>query len=279
MAEMGPQINGTGYAPYIMNGIGFPGGEAALMNLYTAQGMAGVEAQFNKTLLAFEATVGDTVRFDVFNPGAPLGLVHTFHLHDAELIDEFGNPGVPYNDANIPLDPGSTAAALVTLSQPGVFLFHCHVVPHADAGMLGVLVVLPKNPLPPSTTSVSSMTMSMENMTSSTSTATQTQSATTSGATMVTVSIPPNSGVDPSSKGYSPDVVHVVIGVNNTVMWVNNDVSIHTVTSVPAGLFDSGNLNTGQSWTYTFKTPGTYQYHCIYHGWMTGEVVVSAAGT
>jgi FtsP/CotA-like multicopper oxidase with cupredoxin domain len=279
MAEMGAQINGTGYAPYIMNGMGFPGGEPALMSLYAAQGMAGVKAQFNKTLLAFEARVGDTVRFDVFNPGAPLGLVHTFHLHDSELIDEFQNPGVPYDDANIPLDPGATAAALVTLTQPGVFLFHCHVVPHADAGMIGVLVVLPKNPSPLSTSSVSSMTMSMENMSTTTSTASQSQSsAVPSGAGMVMVSIPLNSGVNPSSKGYSPDVIHVVIGVNNTVMWMNNDNSIHTITSVTAGLFDSGNLNAGQSWTYTFKTPGTYQYHCIYHSWMTGTVVVTAVG-
>jgi len=90
------------------------------------------------------------------------------------------------------------------------------------------------------------------------------------------VSIPINSGIDTSSKGYSPDVIHVVIGVNNTVKWVNNDNSIHTVTSGTAGLFDSGNLNAGQSWTFTFKTPGTYQYHCIYHGWMTGTVIVTA---
>jgi FtsP/CotA-like multicopper oxidase with cupredoxin domain len=275
MAEMGAQINGTGYAPYIMNGIGFPGGEPALMNLYASQGMAGVAATFNKTLPAFEAHVGDTVRFDVFNPGAPLGLVHTFHLHDSELIDEFGNPGVPYNDANIPLDPGATSAALATLTQPGVFLFHCHVIPHADAGMIGVLIVLPKTPVPTSTSTVSSMTMSMENMSSSTSTTTQ-STAPNSGAGSVMVMIPPNSGVNPSAKGYSPDVIHVVIGVNNTVTWMNDDNSVHTVTSQTAGLFDSGNLNTGQSWTYTFKTPGTYQYHCIYHGWMTGTVVVTS---
>ena len=276
MAEMGAQINGTGYAPYIMDGIGFPGGEPALMNLYASQGMAGVVAQFNKTLLAFEAHVGDTVRFDLSNPGAPLGLVHSFHLHDAELIDEFQNPGVPYDDANVPLDPGMTAAALVTLTQPGVFLFHCHVVPHADAGMIGVLVVLPKASSPSTTSSTSSMTMSMSMGNTTTTTASSTSPSATASSGVVLVSIPMNSGIDTSSKGYSPDVIHVVIGVNNTVKWVNNDNSIHTVTSVASGLFDSGNLNAGQSWTFTFKTPGTYQYHCIYHGWMTGTVIVTS---
>jgi FtsP/CotA-like multicopper oxidase with cupredoxin domain len=271
MAEMGAQVSGTGYAPYIMDGIGFPGGEPALMNLYAANGIAGVEAQFNKTLLAFEARVGDTVRFDIFNPGAPLGLVHTFHLHDSELISEFQFPGVPYNDANVPMLPGETDAALVTLTQPGVFLFHCHVVPHADAGMIGVLVVLPSSS---STGSVSSTaSLSMSSMPSMTMTVTGSVPATTSNSTSF-VTILPNAGIDTSSKGYSPEVIHVVIGVNNTVSWGNHDSAVHTVTS-DIGLFDSGNLNVGQSWSYTFQTPGTYHYHCTYHAWMTGTVVVT----
>jgi len=69
-------------------------------------------------------------------------------------------------------------------------------------------------------------------------------------------------------------VIHVVIGVNNTVMWTNNDGTVHTVTST-TGVFDSGYLNPGQSWTYTFTKDGTYQYHCTLHNWMTGTVIVT----
>lgn len=100
--------------------------------------------------------------------------------------------------------------------------------------------------------------------------------AATAGTGTLVISILPDSGANLSSKGYSPDVAHVVIGVNNTVTWVNNDSVTHTVTSVTY-LFDSGNLKAGQSWSYTFETPGTYQYRCIYHGWMTGTVIVTAA--
>ena len=74
--------------------------------------------------------------------------------------------------------------------------------------------------------------------------------------------------------GFSPDVVHVVIGVNNTVMWTNDDSAVHTVTST-TGLFNSGYLNPGESWTYTFTEDGTYHYHCLLHSWMSGTVEVT----
>lgn len=267
MAEMGPNVTGTGAAPYIMDGKGFPGGEMALMNLYSSQGIAGVEAQFNKTLLAFEARVGQTIRFNLANAG---NLVHTFHLHDAELISEFQFPGVPYDDANVPLDPAVTDSVLVHLTQPGVFLFHCHVVTHADAGMIGVLVVLPANASSTGTTTTSRTTSGSTMPMPSTS-----SSATSTSLFTSMVTILPGSGSNLSSRGYAPDVIHVVIGVNNTVEWMNSDQAAHTVTA-DSGLFVSGAIDPGQNWSYTFTTPGTYTYHCDYHYWMTGTVVVTS---
>jgi FtsP/CotA-like multicopper oxidase with cupredoxin domain len=195
MAEMGPNVTGTGAAPYIMDGMGFPGGEMALMNLYNTKGIAAIEGQFNKTLLTFVARVGDTVRFDLANVG---NLVHTFHLHDAELVSEFQFPGVPYDDADVPLDPAVTDAVLVTLKQPGIFLFHCHVVTHADAGMIGVLVVLPANGPVPSPSTTASTTSNTSSLTSTTSSSTPTSPLTSM------VSILLNAAANTTSKGCSP---------------------------------------------------------------------------
>lgn len=85
--------------------------------------------------------------------------------------------------------------------------------------------------------------------------------------------------------GYSPTTVTVVVGLNNTVVWTNDETGVpHSVTSLagdPAS-FDSGCLGSGCSpsapdnFTYTFTVPGTYYYHCIYHAWMEGEVIVLA---
>jgi len=93
---------------------------------------------------------------------------------------------------------------------------------------------------------------------------------------IVQVSIENGAGVNPNSPGYSPSNITVVIGINNTVKWVNYDSMPHTVTAVN-GSFDSGNLDPGQSFVHTFNTPGTYVYVCIYHHWMEGTVIVIAS--
>ena len=276
MGELGPQVTGTGAAPYIMDGIGFPGGEPALMNLFAAQGISGVEATINKTLLTFEAKVGETIRFDVIDVGE---LVHSFHLHDAEIISEFANPGQPIPDAVLGLEPGTADSVLVTLTQPGIFLFHCHVVQHADAGMIGILIVLPANgtitdiPRPANTI----YTYTQNTTTQTTNTSAISLSTLTTSTQGVQVSIVPNAGTNESSLGYSPDVINVVIGVNNTVTWTNNDQVTHTVTA-DDGSFDSGLLEPGQMFVYTFTTAGTYEYHCQIHPWMNGTVIVTEPG-
>ncbi len=77
---------------------------------------------------------------------------------------------------------------------------------------------------------------------------------------------------------FLPASITVVIGQNNTVTFVNNDQAPHTVTA-DDGSFNSGNLNPGDNWTHTFTTPGTFHYHCAYHFWMTGTVVVLASSS
>ncbi len=92
---------------------------------------------------------------------------------------------------------------------------------------------------------------------------------------------PPNYSGGKTTYGYLPDVITVVIGKNNTVLWINNDVAPHTVTSDTAGIFDSGMTGplTSQGGTYqfTFTSPGTYTYHCSFHAWMQGTVIVKAS--
>jgi len=90
-------------------------------------------------------------------------------------------------------------------------------------------------------------------------------------ANAVHVSIIP--GAASYATGYNPDNITVVIGVNDTVIWTNNDNEPHTVTALD-GSFNSGNMNPGDTYTYTFTKPGTYPYTCTYHAWMHGYVTV-----
>lgn len=92
----------------------------------------------------------------------------------------------------------------------------------------------------------------------------------------------PSTGLVFADTSYSPDSVVVVIGVNNTVTWVNQDTAPHTVTftAVPPGVtttIDSGNVAQGATFTYTFTVPGNYTYDCTYHPWMGGEITVKNA--
>ncbi|HYB04541.1 MAG TPA: cupredoxin domain-containing protein [Nitrososphaerales archaeon] len=78
---------------------------------------------------------------------------------------------------------------------------------------------------------------------------------------------------NPGVFAFVPSTIIVVLGVNNTVIWKNNDTIYHTVTSYN-GTFDSGLLAGGASWNFTFTKPGTYPYHCKLHLFMTGSVIV-----
>lgn len=62
-----------------------------------------------------------------------------------------------------------------------------------------------------------------------------------------------------------------------TVVWTNQDSYAHTVTAGtrgnPSGLFDQ-DVNGGESFSFTFEEPGTYEYYCDIHPGMDGAVVV-----
>jgi plastocyanin len=93
------------------------------------------------------------------------------------------------------------------------------------------------------------------------------------------IQIPSGVGENPSAS-FSPENVTLVIGVNNTVTWTNDDSVVHTVTSrdVASGAssFDSNNINPGAAFTFTFTVPGTYTYYCTYHPWMQGTITVES---
>lgn len=81
--------------------------------------------------------------------------------------------------------------------------------------------------------------------------------------------------VDPSSSlWYDPPVVTVVIGVNNTVRWTNQDNAPHTATARDEVTFDTENLNAGEAKSVSIRQPGTYEYFCRYHPWMVAQLEV-----
>ncbi|MEZ4869292.1 MAG: plastocyanin/azurin family copper-binding protein [Caldilineaceae bacterium] len=95
------------------------------------------------------------------------------------------------------------------------------------------------------------------------------------------------SGPDPTM--FLPGSLTIPRGA--TVIWKNDDIYPHTVTCQPtegqagasyaklpqgAQPWDSGNIYTGETWSYTFTTPGDYLYYSRRDesGHMLGSITV-----
>lgn len=73
---------------------------------------------------------------------------------------------------------------------------------------------------------------------------------------------------------FQPSTMMVPVGT--TVTWTNMDNVAHTSTS-DNGAWDSGPINTGASYHHTFTTAGTFTYHCTFHPYMHGTIVVGVS--
>jgi len=198
----------------------------------------------------------ELVRLYLFNEGPSVW--EAFHvigaLMDTAYID--GNPANALHGVQtLSIPPSGGAIVDMYFKDPGgENPFVSHAFAYMQKGAMGLFQV--------------------ENTTGTITTTSTAATATVSGSA---VTILPMSGMnDPSAAPYySPQTIRVVIGVNNTVTWLNNDDAPHTVVAND-GSFNSGNINAGQSWTHTFDTPGTYSYYCSYHPWMKGTIIVLA---
>lgn len=66
----------------------------------------------------------------------------------------------------------------------------------------------------------------------------------------------------------------VTIAAGCSVRWTQTSVTKHTTTST-TGVWDSGQMNQGQTFTYQFVSAGTFPYRCTFHGSMTGTITVN----
>ena len=101
------------------------------------------------------------------------------------------------------------------------------------------------------------------------------------GPQTVTVIVPEGTavpGCEETNECWLPP--SVTINAGDTVSWDNVDTAAHTVTSGtpadgPDGIFDSSLLMGGATFEVTFDEPGSYDYFCMVHPWMVGDVQVN----
>ena len=74
---------------------------------------------------------------------------------------------------------------------------------------------------------------------------------------------------------FNPQKLTVKAGT--TVTWTNKDDIPHGIAATGNAFARSNALDTDNTYSFTFTTPGTYQYFCYIHPHMTGTIVVEAA--
>ncbi len=193
-------------------------------------------------------TLGPPYDFQI-NASLP-GLVNDLTLKTFTTPALNNSPGVVVRGS-----PGNVSATGSFVAKyVGLYSYVC--IYHVNIGMFGFLVVLPNLAYGGATRSATSTKVAPQS------------------PKLSQVTILKGTAIDPNSPGYLPKTITVVVGVNNTVVWTNDDSVFHTVTATD-GSFNSGTIFSGQTWSHTFTQPGTYSYYfCQYHPWMKGTVIV-----
>ncbi len=73
-----------------------------------------------------------------------------------------------------------------------------------------------------------------------------------------------------NNSGFEPPEINIKI--KDTVTWTNQDTEHHTVAG---GIFDSGDLEPGETYSKTFNKIGTLNYLCNYHPSEKGKVIIT----
>lgn len=72
---------------------------------------------------------------------------------------------------------------------------------------------------------------------------------------------------------FVPQGIRIKTGTK--VTWVNRDVALHNVSQIESVFLSTTDLKEGDTFSFTFDTPGTYKYQCtLHHPNMNGVVIV-----
>lgn len=102
------------------------------------------------SVLPVLAAVGDKVLVRFMNEGI---MMHPWHLHGntMHVVARDGRPlgSAAFDCDTLGVNPGERYDVVITADRPGVWAFHCHILPHVEGvdgmfGMVNTLLVVPK---------------------------------------------------------------------------------------------------------------------------------------
>lgn len=263
---------------------------------------------------------GERVRLRLINAGNQAHAMHT-HGHSFRIIATDGNP-VPAA-AQLVKDTVLIGSAerydiVIEGTNPGVWMFHCHINNHSANGMVTELRYDGARPLAggdhsiahgPAAPPISNEQGAASNepvaapaapapaaaKPAETHPAAHVHTPPTTTPTAASASPPLMSGLAPESRettvtrdtgltaGDTPVMMlddrygpaRLTVKTGATVTWIHSGNNLHTATALD-GSWDSGSLERGQTFSFTFSAPGTYSYICRQHllQGMRGTIIV-----
>jgi plastocyanin len=76
-------------------------------------------------------------------------------------------------------------------------------------------------------------------------------------------------------QGFAFSPANITVKKGATVTWTNKDSANHSIISDTSNGPSSSLFGQGQTYSFTFNTAGTFNYHCGVHPDMTGKVTVT----
>ncbi|MCV0431683.1 multicopper oxidase domain-containing protein [Nitrosopumilus sp.] len=227
---------------------------------------------------------GELNRFYVVGIGGVLQ--SPFHIHST--IMQVYPSGILWNEPYFAqthlIGNGDTAIIEATWDTPGKYLFHVHGI-QEERGSMAIIEVLEddsslKDIQTPSNNKGSYSMIKWQEDLIKTLEAPELIIYENLGEVKVSTAEKINTDkITIAKDSWNPDIVEsyaptsIEISSGTTVTWTNVDSVVHTVTDNEDS-FDSGFIQAGNTWSYTFKHPGEIDYLCTLHPWMTGTVSV-----
>jgi FtsP/CotA-like multicopper oxidase with cupredoxin domain len=222
---------------------------------------------------------GERMLIRLINAGHMIHPIH-IHGHSFKIVATDGNAvpiGMEWVKDTVLVGPGERYDLELVGEHPGVWMIHCHMEHHMANGMMTTLEYEGYKPTGPAADIVVPPAAPMPHDHHQTA-AEATPEPVTAAATPE-----PGDGTPVDADAFVDKMVDdrfvpasFEIPAGTTVTWVNDGANMHSVAAYD-GSFDSGSLDTGESFSHRFDTPGTFQFLCEHHALqgMLGKVVVT----
>jgi FtsP/CotA-like multicopper oxidase with cupredoxin domain len=123
-------------------------GDAAVKGTASFLGINRVSSTDMSAMTSVTVQVGDT---EIWNVTNNTNLDHPFHMHGypIQVLSVGGEPPAALEWRDTVNIPAMQALKLAVLfDRPGMWMFHCHILDHAEMGMMAMLVVKPAHGAP-----------------------------------------------------------------------------------------------------------------------------------